>query len=257
MSILTRIAVSGIAALMLFSQVRFTTAAEIKVLCANAMRPAMKDLGPKFEHASGHKLAITFGTVGKMVKRVQGGESADVVIAPKQGMDALGKDGKLIAESAILIARSSTGIAVRRGAPKPDISTPEALKRSLLAANSFTYGNPAQGGASGIHVAKVLDRLGIASEMKGKTVFAKNIAQAVALVEEGRVELVAAQTGDLATKPGLEIVGLLPGDLRNNIDFLAAIMTGARDVAAARALIDFLRADEAAAVIKAKGLQPG
>jgi ABC-type molybdate transport system substrate-binding protein len=121
-----------------------------------------EDLGPKFERASGHKLVITFGNMRAVVKRVQGGEIADVVIIPRQGIDSFVKDGKAIAGNVTVIARSGISVAVRKGVPKPDISSPEALKRTLLAARSITYGDPAQGSANGSHFAKVLDRLGIA-----------------------------------------------------------------------------------------------
>ena len=138
-------------------------AAELKVLSATGMQAVMEDLGPKFERATGHKLAITFATLGAVVKRVQDGEIADVVVIPQQGIDGFVKDGKAVAGNVTVLARSGIVVLVRQGAPKPDISSPEALKRTLLAAKSITYADPALGGTSGIHFAKVLDRLGIAN----------------------------------------------------------------------------------------------
>src|SRR5438132_7611565 len=114
-------------------------AAELKVLSATAMQAVMEDLGPKFERATGHKLAITFATLGAVVKRVQGGETADVVIIPRQGIDSLVKEGKAAAGNVTVLARSGISVAVRKGAPKPDISSPEAFKRRRLAAKSITY----------------------------------------------------------------------------------------------------------------------
>ena len=149
------------------------TAAEIKVLSAIGLQVVMQDLGPKFERTSGHTLAITFAAPGAIVKRALGGEIADVVILPRPGIDSLLKDGKAVPGNVTAVARSGIGVAVRKGAPKPDISSPEALKRTLLAARSIAYSNPAAGTASGVHFAKVLDRLGIANEMKPKTVFPK------------------------------------------------------------------------------------
>jgi molybdate transport system substrate-binding protein len=120
-------------------------AAELKVLSSIGMQTVMEDLGPKFERATGHKLAITFDTSGGVVKRVQGGDTADVVVIPQQGIDSFVKDGKAAAYNATVVARSGIGVAVRKGAQKPDISSPEALKRTLLAAKSITYSNPALG----------------------------------------------------------------------------------------------------------------
>ena len=230
-------------------------AAEVKVLSAVPMRTVMEDLGPKFEHASGHKLAILFSNLGTIVKRVQGGETPDVVIIPRQGIDGFLIDGKASAGNVTDIARVGFGVAVRKGAPKPDISSPEAFKRALLAAKSITYGNPASGSASGVYFAKVLDRLGIADEMKSKTVFPKSGATEV-LVANGEAEMVVNHLVQLARFAGIEVVGPLPGDLQGFDVYTAAIMAGARDTAASKALVNFLRTPEAAAVIRAKGMEP-
>ncbi len=231
-------------------------AVEIKVLSNNGMRAVMEDLGPKFERATGHKLAITFGgNMGAVAKRVQSGESADVVITNRQGIDGFVKDGKAVAGNVAVVARAGFGVAVRKGAPKPDISSPEALKRTLLAAKSITYSHPAGGAASGIHVAKVLDRLGIAEEIKSKTVFPKS-GPVGALVANGEAEIAVHHIQELIPVAGIEIVGPLPGDLQVFDVFVAVIMAGAKDAAASKALVNFLRTPEAAAVIKAKGLEP-
>ena len=232
-------------------------AAEIKVLSAGGMRAVMKDLGPKFERASGHKLAITFGNLGAIVKRVQGGEATDVAIIPRQGIDGFVKDGKAVASNVTVIARSRMGVAVRTGAPKPDISSPEALRRTLLAAKSITYFNPAGGSGSGVHFAKVLERLGIANEVKSKTIYSKAGRGIGVLVADGEAEIGAAEFQLLISVAGIEIVGPLPGDLQDTNVFAAAIMVSARDAAASKALVNFLRTPDAAAVIKAKGMEPG
>jgi molybdate transport system substrate-binding protein len=255
MKIRSLVAAANIAFMFLLLVGIAAEAAEIKVLSAGGMRPVMEDLGPKFERASGHKLAITFDFPPVVVKRVQDGESADVVIIPRQGIDSFVKDGKAAAGNVTVIARSGIGVAVRKGAPKPDISSPEALKRTLLAATSITYGDPAQS-ASGSHFARVLDRLGIANEMKSKTVFTKTPGLVGALVANGEAELGVNQLQDFIRIAGVEIVGPLPGDLQDTIVFSAAIMAGAKDAAASKALVNFLRTPEAATVIKAKGLEP-
>ncbi len=233
-------------------------AAEIKVLSPFAMRAVMEDLGPKFERASGHKLAITFAPVGGVVKRVQDGESADVVIVSQPAIDRFVKDGKAVASNVTALARTGIGVAVRKGAPKPDISSPEALKRTLLAAKSITYGDPAGDGAAAPHLVKLLDRLGIANEMKSKVVFPKRpiIVSVGVLVANGEAEIVVLQFHQLVQVAGIEIVGPLPGDLQETDVHSAAIMAGANNAEAAKALVNFLRTPEAAVVIKAKGLEP-
>ena len=254
---LIRMVVAGIAAFAFIAQAGIAGAAEIKVLAALGVKDVVDDLGPKFERASGHKLAIKFDTLGGVVKMVKGGETADVVLIPRQGIDGLVKDGKATAGDVTDIARSSIVVIVRKGAPKPDISSPDALKRALLSAKSITYGNPADGGASGIHFAKVLDRLGIASEVKSKTMYSKPGRDTGDLVANGKAELGVNQLQVLRPVAGIEVAGPLPGDLQATTVFSSAIMTGAKNVAASKALVSFLRTPEAAKVIKAKGMEPG
>jgi len=234
-------------------------AAELKVLSAFGMQSVLEDLGPKFERATGHKLALAFATGGATVKRVQDGEAADVVITTQPGINSIVKDGKAVAGNVTVLARAGIFVAVRQGVPKPDISSPDALKRTLLAAKSISYVDPASGGASGIHFAKVLDRLGIASEMKPKTVFPKpprKPAEVGAVVANGEAEIGVHIVQELTPVAGIELVGPLPGDLQEIVVFSAAIMTGAKDAVAAKALVDSLRTPEAGAVIKAKGMEP-
>lgn len=233
-------------------------AAELNVLSTNVMRAVMEDLRPKFEHATGHKLAITFDRTYTIVKRVQDGETADVVILGRAGIDGLVKDGKVTAGTETDVARDGIGVFVRKGAPKPDISSPEALKRTLLAAKSISYADPAGGGSSGIHFAKVIERLGIANEMQSKTVFPKTPGpDAVGgVVANGEAEIGVGPFQLLLPVAGIEIVGPLPGDLQDTSVFSAAIMASAKQTEAGKALIDFLRMPEAAAVIKAKGMEP-
>jgi molybdate transport system substrate-binding protein len=230
-------------------------AAEIKVLSALAMQPVMEDLGPKFERAAGHKLVITFAPLGGIVKLVQDGDPGDVVIIPKSGIERLAKDGKVVPGTEAVLARSGSGVAVRKGASKPDISSPEALRRTLLAAKSISYSDPAGGGASGIHFAKVLDRLGIAEEMKSKTILPKSgfPGQTVA---NGEAEIGVGTLQGLIAIAGIEIVGPLPGDLQDTLVFVAAIMASAKQTEAGKAFIDFMRTPESAKAIRAKGMEP-
>src|SRR2546426_671186 len=173
----------------------------IKGLATIGLQSVMEDLAPRFEKASGHKVSITFGLGVAMVKRVQEGEAADLLLAPRSGIDALIKAGKVAPGSDTSLARSSVGIAVRKGAPKPDISTPDALKRALTAAKSISYSNPAFGGASGVHFAKVLERLGIAEEMKAKTKFPPEGGFTARLLAAGEAEMAVQQIGELISVP--------------------------------------------------------
>jgi molybdate transport system substrate-binding protein len=231
-------------------------AAELKVLCAVGMQPLMENLGPKFERATGHQLAVTFATLGPALKRVQDGETYDVVWIPRPGIESLVKEGKAVGSTVTVIASTSIGVAVRKGAPKPDISSPEAVKRALLAAKSITYGNPKYGGLSGIHFTKVLDRLGIAEEMKRKTVLLDHAGLAGVLVANGEAEIVVQPIQELMVVAGIDIVGPLPGDLQDTVVFQAAIMTSAKDAEASKALVNFLHTPEVAKVIKAMGMEP-
>jgi molybdate transport system substrate-binding protein len=246
-----------IAALLPLSQATAAQAAEIKVLSANGMKEVMHDLGPKFERATGHSLVVAFATLGVIVQRVQGGEAADVVVIPRQGVERLVQDGKASAGSVTVLARAGIGVVVRKGASRPDIATPEALKQALLAAKSVTYLDPAAGGTSGVHFMRVLDRLGIAAEVKPKTILHPHAAAAGALVAKGDAEIGINLIQELMPLPGIDLVGPLPGDLQNTLVYAAATMTGVKDAEAAKALIEFLRTPAAAAVIKAKGLEPG
>lgn len=231
-------------------------AAEISVLCANGMQTVMEDLGPRFERASGHKLSIVFATGGAASKRATEGEVIDVVIAPTPGIDALVKLGRVKQENVATLASTGISVAMRQGAARSDISTPEAFKRALLSAKSITYLNPKDGAASGIHFAKVLDRLAIAEEVKAKTLFASKTDAVGAMVASGEAELGVLQYQLLFSAPGIQIVGPLPGDLQSSTVFAAAILSGLKDEAGPKALTTYLRTPEAAVVIKAKGMEP-
>ena len=233
---------------------------EVRVLCAVGMRQVMLDLGPKFERATGHRLTISFDSGGVILKRLDGGETADVVMIPRAGIERLAGAGKLVAGSVTDLATSGVGVAVRKGAPKPDISTPAAFKRAMLEAKTIACPDPALGGSSGVHIAQVFERLGIAAALKSKLVFASAPGQAATMpgymVATGKAEIALHQVQELMAVPGIEIVGPLPGDLQGRFVFSAAIMAEAKEVQAAKALVEFLRTAEARAVIKAKGMDP-
>lgn len=250
------VAAANIGFIFLFLVSTAAEAAEVKVLSVNGMRAVMEDLGPKFERATGHKLAITFGgNLGAVVKRVQDGDTADVVLMPPRGFDGFIRNGKVAAGDVTAVARAGFGVAVRKDATKPDVSTPEALKRTLLAAKSIAYANPVDT-AAGVQVVKILDGLGLAEARKSKTVFPKN-GQVGALVANGEAEIAVHHLQQLIPVSGIEIIGPLPKELQVFDVFAAGIMAGTKNVEASKALVNFLRTPEAAIVLKANGMEPG
>jgi molybdate transport system substrate-binding protein len=234
-------------------------AAEVKAFITNQMKTVMEDLGPQFERATGHKLVLTFDGVGAVAKRIQRGEPADVILLPREGIERLVKDGTAVAGDGTVVARSrGLAVVVQEGAPKPDISSPEALKRTLLAARSITYRTQVGGGASSNNFARVLDRLKITEEVNQKSVYYPGGAGAGVgnLVANGGAEIGVHFYHEFLPVRGIDIVGPLPGDLQEASVLSAAIMPRATDAVASKALVDFLRTPEAATVIKANGLDP-
>ena len=219
-----------------------------------ALTPALSELTPKFE-SGGNKLVLVYSTIADLKKRIEAGETADVMILSRPALDDLQTEGKVAQGSIANVGKSYVAVGVRTGAPKPDIGTAEKLKAALLATKSISYADPAKGGASGVHFAKVLDRLGIADQMKSKTVLVPG-AEAGQLVARGEVEMGVAQASEIASVPGAEVVGPLPGDLNNAIVFAVGIGSTSKDPAAARSLIELLTGPAGAAVLKSKGLDP-
>ncbi len=229
---------------------------ELSVYSTIGVRSAADELFQKFEKTSGHKLAVTWGTAPMLVKRIEGGESADVLIFSRAGIDQLKKQGKIAPGSDVTLAGSGVAIAVKAGAPKPDISTPEALRRTLLNAKSIAYSEPSAGGASGVYFATLLERMGIADQMRAKTKHPPAGGFSADLLLTGEAELAVQQKPELLHVAGTEIVGFLPDDLNMVTEFAAGIMQSSKNAAAASALIKMLQSLEAKAAFRAKGLDP-
>ena len=229
---------------------------DITVFSSIGVRSAAEDLFRRFETASGHKVAVTWGTAPMLVKRIDGGETADVLVLSRAGIDELKAQGKVVPGSEVMLAGSGIAIAVKAGAPKPDISTPEAFWRTLLACKSIAYSEPSAGGASGVYFAKLLERMGHAEAMKPKTKHPPAGGFCAELLLTGEAELALQQKPELLHVKGAEIVGFLPGDLNLVTTFAAGIMTGSKNTEAAKAAIDFLRTPESKAAFAAKGLEP-
>lgn len=230
--------------------------AELTVYSSIGVRSAAEDLFRKFETTSGHRLAVTWGTAPMLVKRIEGGEFADVLILSRAGIDQLSKQGIIAPGSDVALAGSGVAIAVKAGAPRPDISTPDALKRTLLAAKSIAYSEPSAGGASGVYFAKLIERMGIAAAMKPKTKYPPAGGFSAELLLTGEAELAVQQKPELLHVAGAEILGFLPGELNMITEFAAGRMAGGGNADAANALISALRSSDARAVFRAKGLDP-
>jgi molybdate transport system substrate-binding protein len=226
---------------------------DLVVFSTIGVRSAAEQLFKQFDKAS-HKLAVAWGTAPMLVKRIEDGETPDVVVLSRAGIDALQKQGKIAPGTDTTLASSGVGIAVKAGAPKPDISTPEALKRTLLAAKSIAYSEPSAGGASGVYFVKLLERMGIAEQMKPKTKYPPPGGFSANLLMTGEAELAVQQKPELLHVAGVEIIGLLPGDLNVVTEFAVAMMTDCKNGEAGKALIKTLQSPEAIAVFRSKGL---
>lgn len=229
-------------------------AVEIKVLASNGVRAALEELAPAFERETGNKLVIEFGLAAALKRQIEGGAAFDLAILTSAGIDDLARQGKVDGGSRGSIARSGVGIGIKRGAPRPDIGSPDALKRTLLAAKSIAW---AKEGASGVYFASVLERMGIAEQMKPKAVLAPSGAEVGKLVTSGQVELGVILVNELMAIPGVEVLGPLPAELQNYTVFHAGVAAASKNAAAAKALIQFLSAPSSRSVFKAKGQEPG
>ena len=231
-------------------------AADIKLLTAGAFKQVAVSLAPGFEQRTGDHLVIGNDTAGALQKRIAGGEAFDVTILPPGTIDALTAEGRLVPGSKRVLARTGVGIVVKTGTPLPDISTVDALRHSLLAAKSIAYIDPAAGGSSGLFVAGLLQKLGIADAVRARSVLVPGglVAEHVA---RGEAELGIHQISEiLAVKEGATLVGPLPEDIQSYTVYAAAIGTAAAQPAAARALIDLLAGPDGTVAIQQAGLQP-
>jgi len=230
-------------------------AAEIKLLCAVALHPAIDVLIPDFEKSSGHKVTIAYGNAGAIAKRFEKGEAADLVINAVPFMDQLRARGKILAGDSTIVAKVGVSAFVRKGAAKPDISSADAFKRSMLTARSIIFPDPARGGASGVYMAILLERLGIAAEMKPKTRLSPSAKVLYASVASGDVEIGFNQISEVLAQPSVEFVGPLPPTIQNFTQFAPGIVTGSSQADAAKALVTFLYSPAAKTVLKAKGFE--
>jgi molybdate transport system substrate-binding protein len=228
-------------------------AAELKVIAGGSMTASMNALAAPFEKATGHKLSIHFDSTPNIIARVNSGTPFDVVVVPVDVFKDAAAKARFAPGPTTDIARVGYGVIVRAGAPKPDISTPDAFKKALLAAPSIAF---LSASAAGAYVTKVFERLGIAEEMKARTKVQAAPAQIAPAVAKGETELGVFLTNVLVA-PGVELVGPFPGELQQELVFTSAVAADTREADAAKALIDYLKTQEATAIIKAAGMTPG
>ena len=228
-------------------------AAELRVIAGGSMTASLNALAAPFEIATGHKLSILFDSTPNIIARVNSGTPFDVVVVPVDVFKDAAAKARFAPGPTVDIARVGYGVVVRAGATKPDISTPDAFKKALLAAPSIAF-LPAS--AAGAYVTKVFERLGIAEEMKAKTKVQAAPAQIAPAVAKGEAELGVFLTNVLVA-PDVEFVGPFPGELQQELVFTSAVAADTREADAAKALIDYLKTQEATADIKAAGMTPG
>ena len=228
-------------------------AAEIKVASIQATQEAYLELVAQFEKTSGHKVTTFFSGTLNVQKRLADGEPCDLIILAGPALDDQIKLGRAVAGSRVDFAKSGTGLAVRKGAAKPDISSADALKKTLLAAKSIGYST----GPSGLYMLSVFEKLGIAEQVKGKLKQTPSGVFVGTLIANGETEVGFQQISELVHFAGIDYVGPLPGDLQRVTVFSAGIHAGAKQADAARELVQFITAPAAASVIKKHGLEPG
>jgi molybdate transport system substrate-binding protein len=237
-------------------------AAEINAFISTAIKAATDELLPPFERATGHTIRASYAPSGALIPRFDRGEPVDVFLTDSTAIDELIKRGKIVADRTNLartdLARTGIGIAVRKGAPKPDVSSAEALKRALLAAKSVGHAAPSGGSITAAHIQGVFRRLGIAAEMAPKVKLAAGgpNGRVSVLVSSGEAEIGLQQVSELLSNPEVEVIGMLPAELQQTTIYSAGVTTSAKEAEAAKALIKALTTPSAAVIYKAKGLDP-
>jgi molybdate transport system substrate-binding protein len=244
-----------IVALVLAKSQRACAQSEVTLIAPGGIRAAIEQLIPGFEYKTGYKVKATFGSGGGTKQQVVRGEAFDVPIMQPPYPELLAS-GNVVASSATPLASVPVGVAVRQGATKPDLSTPEAVKRMLLAAKSISYPDAAAGAAAGVSFNETLNKLGITEQMQPKIKRTPGGAGAMALVAKGEVEIGLTFLSEM-NDPGIDVVGPLPQEISTPTSLVGFVSSHAKDPAAAKALLDYLSSPDAAMAYKAHGMQPG
>lgn len=225
----------------------------LTVFSSNGIRAVLLDLAPSIERSTGRKLDITFNPANVLKQQIDSGAMFDAAILTPPVIDEAIREGRIVAVSRRVVARTGSGLAVRAGAPKPDIGTIEGFKRALLAARSLAV---TRQGASGLHFARLLDRLGIADAV-GPKIQWQTGGLTGELAARGDVELAVQLMSELKAVSGIDIVGPFPAELQDYAVMVAGIGSAAREPAAAQALIDALTAKSTLPLLERKGMEPG
>jgi len=226
-------------------------AADVKVLASGAVKEAALELFPQFEKASGHKVAVTWAGTVDIKKKVAAGEAFDLVIVAAPELDTFIKDGKITAGSKVDIVRSSVGVAVKPGTPKPDLSSGDSLKKALLAAKSVGYST----GPSGVYMQQLFEKMGIADQIKVKAKQTGPGTPVATVIRSGEAEIGFQQVSELIHEAGIDFLGPIPADVQKITVFSSGVFTGAKAPTEARLLQKHLTAPAAAPVIKKHGLE--
>jgi molybdate transport system substrate-binding protein len=228
-------------------------AAELKLLSSNVAKEAYTEMIPQFEKASGHKVVITWAGTNDIKKRIAAGEVYDLIVIASPAMDDFVKDGKVIAASKIDLVKSGIGVGVKSGAPKPDFSSAEALKKTLIAAKSVGYSQ----GPSGVYLLTLFEKMGIADQIKPKAKVVTPGVPVATVIRSGEAEIGFQQISELIHEKGVDYLGPLSADVQRITTFSGGIHTAAKEPAAAKALQSFLTAPARVPDLKKHGLQPG
>jgi len=232
-------------------------AAEIDAFISTAVKSATDEILPAFERSSGYTIHALYSPPGALLKHFAAGEPADIFVTGSEAIDTLIREGK-VAPPRIDLAKTGIGICVKKGAPHPDVSTPEAFRRALLAAASVAYVAPAGGSVTGPHIEAMFRTLGIADQMAAKTVLAAGgpNGRVSVKVSRGEAEIGLQQVSELISNPDVDVIGMLPADLQQTTIYSAGITTGAKDVEGAKAMTKALLMPDAAMIFKKNGLDP-
>lgn len=232
-------------------------AADITFLCASALQPAMDTIIAEFQKSSGHKVTVSYANVGTITDRVRNGEAADLSVSSPGQWEALQKEGKLAPNFRVQFARVGIAVAVKKGAQKPDISSVDAVKRTLLGIRTIAIADPAGGSAAGVAAVRLFEQLGIAAEMRPKTKVTPGTDGVIGAITTGEADLAISTANLIAQSPAVDPAGPLPADLQSFTVLIAGIPTTAKQAEAAKSLVDFLKSPAAAAAFQAKGIEPG
>ena len=228
---------------------------EIKLLGPFSLRAVLPDLLPQFERSSGHKVTVGYATLGAITKRLVEGEAADVAMVSPIQNEELQKQNKLLVGSGVEIARVGFTVFVKKGAPKPEVGSVDALKRTLLATNSIALGDPAAGGGSGVYLAGLIQRLGLSEQIKAKAKLFLSGTEVAEAVAKGVTEIGIGVASDAAIVPGLDAIAL-PAGAQSYSSYVAGISSGSQQVAAAKELIAFLISPTVRQALTSNGFEP-